>query len=130
MTLLGRTMMLSKIHRATVTDANLDYVGSITLDQELMRAAGLLENQQVDVLNVTNGSRLTTYAMPGPAGSGVVAVNGAAAHLAAVGDTVIVVAYGLVDEASAAACRPRVVFVDDRNRPAAAPAAPGAGAGR
>jgi aspartate 1-decarboxylase len=106
-----------------VTDANPDYVGSITLDTELMEAAGLLANQQVDVLNVTNGNRLTTYVIPGPAGSGAVAINGAAARRAGVGDTVIVVAYGLVSEDAAAAHRPRVVFVDAANRPAA-PAEP------
>jgi aspartate 1-decarboxylase len=119
MTLLGRTMMVSKIHRATVTDANLDYIGSITLDPELMTAADLLENQQVDVLDVTNGNRFTTYAIAGLPGSGTVAVNGAAAHLAGVGDTVIVLAYGLVAESSATAHRPRVVFVDTANRPIA-----------
>jgi aspartate 1-decarboxylase len=121
MTVLGRTMMLSKIHRATVTDADPDYVGSVTIDRHLMEAAGLLENQQVDVLDVTNGNRLTTYVIPGAAGSGTVAVNGAAARLADVGDIVIVVAYGLVQEVTAAYHRPRVVLVDSDNRPQAGP---------
>jgi aspartate 1-decarboxylase len=110
-------MMLSKVHRATVTDANRDYIGSITLDSELMSAADLLENQQVDVLNVTTGARLTTYVIPGPPGSGTVAINGAAAHLARAGDIVIVVAYGVVAEDAAARHRPTVVFVDGANRP-------------
>jgi aspartate 1-decarboxylase len=105
-------MMLSKIHRATVTGANQDYVGSIAIDRVLMEAADLVEAQQVDVLDVTNGNRLTTYAIPAPAGSGTVTVNGAAAHLVQAGDLVIVVAYGLVSEDSVADHQPRVVFVN------------------
>jgi len=111
-----RPMLLGKIHRATVTDADLHYVGSLTLDLDLMDAAGLLPGQQVDVVDVTNGSRLTTYAIEGERGSGVVCVNGAAAHLVRPGDVVIVIAYGLLDDEQARARRPDVVFVDADNR--------------
>jgi aspartate 1-decarboxylase len=111
-----RPMLLGKIHRATVTDADLHYVGSLTLDADLMDAAGLLPGQQVDVVDVTNGARLTTYAIEGGRGSGVVCVNGAAAHLVRPGDVVIVIAYGLLDDAQARERRPDVVFVDDHNR--------------
>jgi aspartate 1-decarboxylase len=110
-------MMLSKIHRATVTDANRDYIGSITIDADLLRAAGLAPHQQVDVLNVTNGHRLTTYTIEGAPGSGAVTVNGAAARLAAKGDLVIVVGYGIVAENAVAGHQPKVVFVDQCNRP-------------
>lgn len=111
-----RPMLLGKIHRATVTEANLHYVGSITLDADLLDAAGLLPGQQVDVVDVTNGSRLTTYAIEGERGSGVVCVNGAAAHLVHAGDVVIIIAYGLLDDAEARERRPDVVFVDASNR--------------
>jgi aspartate 1-decarboxylase len=111
-----RPMLLGKIHRATVTDADLHYVGSLTLDLDLMDAAGLLPGQQVDVVDVTNGSRLTTYAIEGERGSGVVCVNGAAAHLVRPGDVVIVIAYGLLDDEQARQRRPDVVFVDADNR--------------
>ena len=111
-----RTMLKSKVHRATVTGADVDYVGSITLDADLMDAADLLEGELVAVLDVTNGARLETYVIPGPAGSGTVQLNGAAAHLIHPGDVVIVVAYAQMDEAEARTCRPAIVFVDDRNR--------------
>ena len=111
-----RTMLKSKLHRATVTGADVDYVGSITLAADLMAAADLLEGEQVAVLDVTNGARLETYVIPGPAGSGTVQLNGAAAHLVHPGDIVIVVAYAQMDEAEARTRRPAVVFVDDRNR--------------
>ena len=111
-----RTMLLGKIHRATVTDADLDYVGSVTIDADLLEAADLLQGQQVDVVDVTNGARLTTYLIAGERGSGVVCVNGAAAHLVHPNDMVIVIGYGLVDDAEARERRPHVVFVDDRNR--------------
>ena len=111
-----RTMLKSKLHRATVTGADVDYVGSITLDADLMAAADLLEGELVAVLDVTNGARLETYVIPGPAGSGMVQLNGAAAHLIHPGDLVIVVAYAQMDEAEARTRRPAVVFVDDRNR--------------
>jgi aspartate 1-decarboxylase len=111
-----RTMLKSKIHRATVTGADLDYVGSITLDADLMTAADLLEGELVQVLDVTNGARLETYVIPGPAGSGTVQLNGAAAHLIHEGDLVIVVAYGQMTEDEARSRRPAVVFVDRDNR--------------
>jgi aspartate 1-decarboxylase len=111
-----RTMLKSKVHRATVTGADVDYVGSITLDADLMDAADLLEGELVAVLDVTNGARLETYVIPGPAGSGTVQLNGAAAHLIHPGDVVIVVAYAQMDEAEARTRRPAIVFVDDRNR--------------
>ncbi|GAA4360480.1 aspartate 1-decarboxylase [Angustibacter luteus] len=127
-----RPMLLGKIHRATVTDADLHYVGSLTLDLDLMDAAGLLPGQQVDVVDVTNGARLTTYVIEGERGSGVVCVNGAAAHLVHRGDVVIVIAYGLLEDAQARGRRPDVVFVDAENRvvdvgadPAAVPAGHG-----
>jgi aspartate 1-decarboxylase len=112
-----RTMLKSKVHRATVTGAQLDYVGSITLDADLMTAADLLEGEQVTVVDVTNGARLETYVIPGQAGSGTVQLNGAAARLVHPGDTVIVLAYALMDEAEARTRRPAVVFVDAGNRP-------------
>ncbi|HWS58724.1 MAG TPA: aspartate 1-decarboxylase [Actinotalea sp.] len=121
-----RTMMTGKIHRARVTAADLDYVGSITLDEDLLRAADVLPGQQVDVVDVTNGARLTTYALAGPAGSGVVCVNGAAAHLVHPGDVVIVIAYAQLPDAEARTYRPRVVHVDDANRMVDLGADPGA----
>jgi aspartate 1-decarboxylase len=111
-----RPMLTAKIHRATVTGADLHYVGSVTVDCDLLDAADLLPGQQVDIVDVTNGARLTTYVIPGERGSGVVNVNGAAAHLVHPGDVVILIAYGLLDDAEARTRRPRVVFVDSRNR--------------
>ncbi len=111
-----RTMMTGKIHRATVTAAELDYVGSITLDSDLLEAADILPGEQVDVVDVTNGARLTTYAIAGEAGSGVVCVNGAAAHLVGPKDVVIVIAYGLLTDADAREYSPHVVHVDAGNR--------------
>ncbi|HEY0119510.1 MAG TPA: aspartate 1-decarboxylase [Cellulomonas sp.] len=115
MSTLQRPMMLSKIHRATVTQADLEYVGSITIDHELMEAADILPNQQVDVLDITNGARLTTYAIPGPRGGRDITINGAAAHLVAVGDRVIVIAYGQMSDEDAHRYTPRVVVVDEGN---------------
>jgi len=112
---LLRPMMIAKIHRATVTQADLHYVGSITIDAALMEAADLLPGQQVDVVDVTNGARLTTYAIPGAAGSGQVCINGAAAHLVHPGDMIIVMAYGLLADAEARTYEPSVVFVDEKN---------------
>ncbi|HZI98725.1 MAG TPA: aspartate 1-decarboxylase [Actinomycetales bacterium] len=109
-------MLLGKIHRATVTDADLHYVSSLTVDADLLDAADLLPNQQVDVVDVTNGARLTTYVIGGERGSGTVCVNGAAAHHVHPGDVVIVIAYGLADETEARDRRPHVVFVDADNR--------------
>jgi aspartate 1-decarboxylase len=116
MTTLQRTMMTGKIHRATVTQADLHYVGSITVDADLLAAADLLPGQQVDVVDVTNGSRLTTYAIAGEAGSGQVCINGAAAHLVHPGDVVILIAYGLMSDAEARTYQPHVVLVDAENR--------------
>src|SRR5690606_8996363 len=111
-----RTLLKSKIHRATVTQADLDYVGSITLDRDLMELADILPHEQVDVLNITNGNRLTTYAIPGPAGSGVIGINGAAAHLVNPGDLVIVVTYAQYDAAEICRHEPKVLIVDENNR--------------
>ncbi len=111
-----RTMMTGKIHRATVTAADLHYVGSITVDLDLLEAADILPGEQVDVVDVTNGARLTTYAIAGEHGSGVVCVNGAAAHLIGARDVVIVIAYGLLGDAEARTYAPHVVHVDAENR--------------
>lgn len=111
-----RTMFKSKIHRATVTHADLHYVGSLTVDLDLMEAADLLPGEQVAVVDVTNGSRFETYLIAGERGSGVVGVNGAAAHLAEVGDTVIVISYAQLDDAEARTFEPTVVHVDGDNR--------------
>ena len=112
---MQRVMMKSKIHRATVTHADLHYVGSITIDASLLQAANLLPNEQVDVVNVTNGARLSTYVIEGMANSGVIGINGAAARLAAPGDIIIIIGYGVVPEAELQAFRPSVVFVDSAN---------------
>ncbi len=109
-----RTMMTGKIHRATVTAADLDYVGSVTVDAALLEAADILPGEQVDVVDVTNGARLTTYTIAG--GPGELCVNGAAAHLVHPGDTVILIAYGRLADADARSLLPRVVFVDGANR--------------
>ena len=111
-------IMNSKIHRATVTDANLNYVGSITIDEDLMEQSGILLNQKVQVVNVTNGYRLETYAIPGERGSGTICLNGAAAHHAEKGDIVIIIAYCTLDYEEAKSHVPNVVFVDKKNRPA------------
>ena len=111
-----RPMLISKIHRATVTQADLHYVGSITVDAALMEAADLLPGQQLDVVDVTNGSRLTTYVIPGAAGSGLICINGAAAHHIQPGDLVILMAYGLLSTEDARLYQPQVVFVDAQNR--------------
>ncbi len=111
-----RSMCKSKIHRATVTDANLNYVGSITIDFELMVAADLLEHEQVHVVNVNNGARFETYVIPGERGRGEMCLNGAAARLVHPGDRVIVISYAQYDEAGMARYRPRFIFVDEQNR--------------
>ena len=111
-----RTMLKSKIHRATVTDADLHYVGSITIDPDLLEAADILEHEQVAVVDVNNGARFETYTIRGERGSGEVKVNGAAARLVHTGDTVIVVSYAQYDEAELAEYEPRVVHVDRLNR--------------
>ncbi|MEZ5210154.1 aspartate 1-decarboxylase [Gordonia sp. (in: high G+C Gram-positive bacteria)] len=111
-----RTMMTSKIHRATVTQADLHYVGSVTIDQDLLDAAGLLEGEQVTIVDIDNGARLETYVIAGARGTGVIGINGAAAHLVHPGDLVIIIAYGMFDEAELLTYEPRVVFVDEHNR--------------
>ncbi|SDT65064.1 aspartate 1-decarboxylase [Jiangella sp. DSM 45060] len=111
-----RTMMKGKIHRATVTQADLHYVGSVTVDEDLLDAADLLPGEQVDIVDITNGARLTTYVIPGRRGSGVIGINGAAARLVQPGDLVILISYGLVDDAEARGFQPRVVHVDAANR--------------
>ena len=111
-----RTMLKSKIHRATVTQADLHYVGSVTVDEDLMDAADLLAGEQVAIVDVTNGARLETYVIAGPRGTGVIGINGAAAHLVHPGDLVILIAYGQLEEAEARRLVPRIVFVDADNR--------------
>ncbi len=113
---MKRTLFHAKIHRARVTQADLDYVGSITIDADLLDAAGILPYEQVDVYDITNGHRLTTYALAGERGSGVIGMNGAAARLVQPGDLVIIVAYGVFDEEEAKRHRPTVVLVDENNR--------------
>jgi len=113
---MRRYMLKSKVHRATVTHADVDYEGSLTLDADLLEAADILPFEEVHVWNVTRGTRLRTYAMAGERGSGVVCVNGAAAHLARPGDLVIVATFAELDDAAARLHRPTVVLVDERNR--------------
>jgi aspartate 1-decarboxylase len=114
--LMFRTMLKSKIHRATVTEADLHYVGSVTIDADLMDAADLLEGEQVTIVDVTNGARLETYAITGRRGTGVIGINGAAAHLVHPGDIVILISYGTMSDAEAREYQPRVVFVDADNK--------------
>jgi aspartate 1-decarboxylase len=110
-------MFRGKIHRATVTGADLHYEGSVTIDSELLERADILPHQEVEVWNVTNGERFRTYTLEGQPGSGVVCINGAAAHKARRGDLVIIAAFGSMTEAEARAWKPKVVFVDGQNRP-------------
>jgi aspartate 1-decarboxylase len=109
-------MMKTKIHRATVTQADLDYVGSVTIDADLLEAADLLEGEQVAIVDITNGARIETYAIPAARGSGVIGINGAAAHLVHPGDLVIIMTYAAVTDSEARALKPRVVHVDESNR--------------
>jgi len=113
---MHREVLRGKIHRATVTEANLEYEGSLTVDVELMEAAGLSPYEKIDVYDITNGSRFSTYLIEGPRLSGVICVNGAAAHLAKQGDRVIITGYGLATEAEVKTHRPKVVLVDQQNR--------------
>jgi aspartate 1-decarboxylase len=124
-----RELMKSKIHRATVTDANLDYVGSLTLDRDLMEAVDLLSDEKVHVVNINTGARFETYVIEGKRGSGIVCANGAAARLVQKGDLVIVIAYGFFDAAEAKRHRPKIAFVDGRNRRVPAGRAAAAAAG-
>ncbi|MFQ5736087.1 MAG: aspartate 1-decarboxylase [Thermodesulfobacteriota bacterium] len=112
---MQRVMLKSKIHRATVTDADLDYEGSVAIDESLMEAAGIYPFEQVQIYNIKNGARLTTYAIKGERGSGVISINGAAAHLAGKGDLVIIASYCTLSEAEAEAHTPVLVYVDERN---------------
>jgi aspartate 1-decarboxylase len=112
---MQRTLLGGKIHRATVTQADLHYVGSITIDKTLMDAADLVEGEQVQVVDIDNGARLVTYAIEGPAGSGVIGINGAAARLISVGDLVIIMSFKQVDEAERAGYVPCVAHVNERN---------------
>ena len=111
-----RDVLKSKIHQAIVTEANLRYEGSITIDADLMKAADLIPGEKVHVVNLNNGSRLETYCVAGEPGSGIVCMNGPAARWAQVGDTVILLSYALVDEREARSVKPRIVFVDEHNR--------------
>jgi aspartate 1-decarboxylase len=111
------TLLKGKIHRATVTQCDLHYEGSISVDSALLDRAGILHHEQVDVLNITTGARFTTYAIAAPAGSGTIGINGAAARLAQKGDLVIVIAYARMEDAEAKSFNPKVVLVDDANRP-------------
>jgi len=111
-----RTVLGSKIHRATVTEADLHYVGSITIDENLVRAAGLVEGEKVQVVDITNGARIETYVIVGAAGAGSVCINGAAAHLVDPGDLVIIMSYQLASETELLTHEPRIVHVDAANR--------------
>lgn len=113
---MQREVLRGKIHRATVTEADLEYEGSLTVDPALMEAAGLAPYEKIDVYNITNGNRFSTYLIEGPRDSGTLCVNGAAAHLARAGDRIIITGYGLVEEKDVAAHHPRVVLVDEKNR--------------
>lgn len=118
---MERFLLKSKIHRATVTDADLDYEGSILVDRDLLAAADILEFEQVQVYDVTNGARLTTYAIAGPSGGGDIQINGAAAHLVQPGDLVIIASYAQYDAAETRRHAPKIVHVDERNRMLGAP---------
>jgi len=111
-----RTFLRSKIHRATVTEANVDYIGSVTLDEDLMEAADVAEYEQVLIADLENGERLETYVIRGKRGSGVVGINGAAALKIGVGDKIIIFAYTQISDDEIAGLRPKIVFVDERNR--------------
>ncbi|NHC39124.1 aspartate 1-decarboxylase [Bacillus sp. MM2020_1] len=111
-----RNMMNGKIHRATVTEANLNYVGSITIDEDLLDAVGMIANEKVQIVNNNNGARLETYIIPGERGSGVICLNGAAARLVQKGDIVIIISYALVAEEKTATHTPKVAIMDEDNR--------------
>ena len=113
---MQRTMCKGKIHRATVTQANLNYIGSITIDQDLLDAANIYPYEKVQVVNITNGSRLETYTIAGARGSGVICLNGAAARLTAEGDLVIIISYGQYTDEEVRSLVPQIVFVDENNR--------------
>ncbi len=114
---MQRTLLKSKIHRATVTGADLQYEGSVTIDRHLLDAADIVPYEQVDIYNITNGQRLTTYAIVGPPGSGEICINGAAAHRVAPGDLVIIASYARYDSTELDAHQPRIIRVDQQNKP-------------
>ena len=114
---MNRILLKSKIHRATVTQAELHYEGSVTIDIDLMKLADIVEYEQVQIYNVTNGNRLTTYAIEGGSGSGIICINGAAAHLVRPGDMIIICSYSQFDGPECHGHQPRIVFVDGKNRP-------------
>ncbi|HTN03251.1 aspartate 1-decarboxylase [Planctellipticum variicoloris] len=114
---MQRTLLKAKIHRATVTDANLEYEGSVTIDSRLLELADIVEFEQVHVYNITNGNRLTTYAISGPAGSGTICINGAGAHLVRPGHLVIICSYAQFAESERSSHLPRIIHVDERNHP-------------
>ncbi len=109
-------VLKSKIHRATITHADLQYVGSLSLDEDLMNAANLIENEKISVYNISNGERLDTYVIKGKRGSGIISLNGAAARKAAVGDLIIVVSYAMMDFEDARSFKPSIVFPDNNNK--------------
>ncbi|MGG0023741.1 aspartate 1-decarboxylase [Bacillus inaquosorum] len=111
-----RTMMSGKLHRATVTEANLNYVGSITIDEDLIDAVGMLPNEKVQIVNNNNGARLETYIIPGRRGSGVICLNGAAARLVQEGDKVIIISYKMMSDQEAASHQPKVAVLNDQNK--------------
>ena len=114
---MQRFMMKSKIHRAIVTESNLNYQGSITIDKNLMELADILPNEKVQVLNINNGARFDTYAIEGERGSGTICINGAAARLCQVGDIIIIISYAIMDDEEAKNHKPKVIFVDENNKP-------------
>ena len=114
---MQRLMMKGKIHRATITEANLDYIGSLTVDEELLERADILPYEQVHVVNINNGERLVTYAITGERGSGVICLNGAAAHKGKEGDIVIIISYGECSDEEARTMKPKTVFVNEKNQP-------------
>ncbi|XBP66086.1 aspartate 1-decarboxylase [Bacillus velezensis] len=111
-----RTMMAGKLHRATVTEANLNYVGNITIDEDLLDAVGMLANEKVQIVNNNNGARLETYIIPGKRGSGVICLNGAAARLVQEGDKVIIISYQMMSDQEAKSHQPKVAVLDDQNK--------------
>ncbi|MFH1428168.1 MAG: aspartate 1-decarboxylase [Candidatus Margulisiibacteriota bacterium] len=111
-----REMCKSKLHRVTVTDANIDYAGSITIDEDLMKAADMLQYEKVQVANITNGNRLTTYAIKGKPGSGEICLNGAAARLCSVGDLILIITYAAYNEEELKSFMPKMIMVDENNR--------------
>jgi aspartate 1-decarboxylase len=113
---MNLTMLKSKLHRGCVTHAELDYDGSCAIDSKLLEAAGILEFEQINIYNITNGERFTTYAIHAEPGSGIISVNGAAAHKARVGDRVIIAAYCALEAAAARVYKPRLIYLDERNR--------------